>query len=359
MADLNDLNIKRTELNTAIATYTQAVQDYAAGSATLTDVNNAKTAAQVKGDELAKLIQQVKKDDPNVTSDDDLFSNPGRMNALVRDDIAGIMTTGQFLGGAMKLLVDTEGDAAGATNVILTFDAGSNIEVDWGDGSAKQTFTGAASHDYATPGQYEVKVTGTVNGFTAAGVGYRRQLKDVMQWGSVEFASIMRMFAYREGFTISASDKPTLLPGCSFFQLFINATDFNSNISHWDVSNVVDMRYAFANALAFNGDISSWNVANVTNMQYMFWLTTSFNQPLNTWDVSNVVYMDQMFRDTGAFNQPLNNWNTISVVRMDRMFQDSLSFNQDISMWNVANVTSATDFRLGSSLAPANSPNFT
>ena len=47
-------------------------------------------------------------------------------------------------------------------------------------------------------------------------------------------------------------------------------TDFNGNISKWDVSNVTDMRYMFANCISFNQDISRWDVSNVTNMRYMF-----------------------------------------------------------------------------------------
>lgn len=36
----------------------------------------------------------------------------------------------------------------------------------------------------------------------------------------------------------------------------------------------------------FNQDISSWNVSNVTNMFAMFSFLTSFNQNLSSWCVS-------------------------------------------------------------------------
>ena len=42
-------------------------------------------------------------------------------------------------------------------------------------------------------------------------------------------------------------------------------SQFNGDISNWDVSNVTNMSYMFYDS-QFNGDISKWNVSNVTNM---------------------------------------------------------------------------------------------
>ena len=38
----------------------------------------------------------------------------------------------------------------------------------------------------------------------------------------------------------------------------------------------------------FNGDISNWNVSNVTNMRSMFCGCPKFNQDISKWDVSIV-----------------------------------------------------------------------
>ena len=46
-------------------------------------------------------------------------------------------------------------------------------------------------------------------------------------------------------------------------------SEFNGDISDWNVEKVIDMGYMF-NRSKFNGDISNWNVENVTNMRYMF-----------------------------------------------------------------------------------------
>ena len=46
-------------------------------------------------------------------------------------------------------------------------------------------------------------------------------------------------------------------------------SDFNGDISKWDVSNVTNMEDMFFRS-EFNGDILNWDVSNVTNMASMF-----------------------------------------------------------------------------------------
>ena len=45
----------------------------------------------------------------------------------------------------------------------------------------------------------------------------------------------------------------------------------------------------------FNGDISNWDVSNVTNMNTMFAWCEDFNQDISNWDVSNVKNMNSIF----------------------------------------------------------------
>ena len=72
-------------------------------------------------------------------------------------------------------------------------------------------------------------------------------------------------------------------------------SDFNGNISDWDVSNVVNMNDMFFRCESFNQDISRWGVSNVTNMINMFYNCKSFNQDISKWNVSNVTNMGRMF----------------------------------------------------------------
>lgn len=51
--------------------------------------------------------------------------------------------------------------------------------------------------------------------------------------------------------------------------LFTNS-DFNENISEWNVSEVNNMESMFENAKKFNQNISNWYVKPSTNMSDMF-----------------------------------------------------------------------------------------
>ena len=116
--------------------------------------------------------------------------------------------------------------------------------------------------------------------------------------------------------------------------LFKNyATDFDGDISEWNVSNVRNMSYMFRGC-RFNGDISKWDVSKVSNMFSMF-AESFFNGDLSKWNVSNVVEMGYMFEYNTQFNQDISNWDVSNVTNFNCMFRDAHSFNQDISNWNI------------------------
>ena len=130
--------------------------------------------------------------------------------------------------------------------------------------------------------------------------------------------------------------------------LFANS-NFNSNISNWDVGNVTTMYAMFFTNPSFNQPIEDWDVSNVISMNEMFGSGdpsqySTFDQPLNNWDVSSVTNMRYMFGRAYTFNQPLNNWDVSSVTNMEQMFFDATSFNQDLSSWSVSNVTDYLNF---------------
>ena len=87
-------------------------------------------------------------------------------------------------------------------------------------------------------------------------------------------------------------------------------------IEDWDTSEVSDMSELFLNASEFNADISEWDVSNVTNMNKLFFRASSFNQPIGKWNVANVSTMKDMFLDAVSFNQPIAGWNVSNVTIM-------------------------------------------
>ena len=118
-------------------------------------------------------------------------------------------------------------------------------------------------------------------------------------------------------------------------------TSFSKNyydLSKLDTSQITNMFFIFAHS-NFNGDISNWDVSNVTSMDSMFWNSKIFNQDISQWDVSNVTSMLEMFYRAESFNQNISNWNTSNVKTMNSMFANAKGFNQPIGSWDVSNVT--------------------
>ena len=165
----------------------------------------------------------------------------------------------------------------------------------------------------------------------------------------VSEAILRQMVDNSEDVTKVCSSKVT-----SMRDMFIDS-QFNQDISSWDVSNVTNMSNMFYDS-QFNQDISSWDVSNVTDMGSMFY-DSQFNQDISSWDVSNVTDMGWMF-SYSLFNQDISSWDVSNVTNMFALFYYS-QFNQDISSWNVTNVTSCSGFSQGAVSWTLPKPNFT
>ena len=259
--------------------------------------------------------------------------------------------------------------AADLDITIPTFsEATYDYTVDWGDSNTNTNQTGNVTHTYATPGEYEVRISGAFPRIYFNFGGDRQKLLTVQQWGGISWTSMADAFYGCSNLTIPATDAPDLTRVTDMSQMFRHTGSFNGDISSWDVSNVtnmadmlsetavfnqdigewnvsnvIHMEFMFLGATAFNQDIHEWNVSKVTDMSGMFTSATSFNGNLSTWDVSNVVYMDGTFSEATSFNRNLSTWDVSNVVYMAGMFNTASSFNQDIGMWNVSNVTDMSE----------------
>ena len=122
-------------------------------------------------------------------------------------------------------------------------------------------------------------------------------------------------------------------------------------ISDWNVEHVTDMSklFSFTN---FNEDLSKWEISSVTNMEYMFENCSRFNQKIGSsmgWTFSKVTSMRGMFKNCISFNQKLSwintdsikksdRWiNTSKVIDMSEMFYGCKSFNQELK-FDITNV---------------------
>jgi surface protein len=155
--------------------------------------------------------------------------------------------------------------------------------------------------------------------------------------------------------------------------LFYGISNFNQDLSGWDVSNVTGMFQMFSENNNVVVDLSSWDVSNVVDMGHVFYssinstfnvgnwklskvesLSAAFEETNNmtiigikSWDTSNVINMSRIF-STSDFNQDISIWNTGNVTNMHGMFENATSFNQDISGWDVSSVTYSSIFSLNS-----------
>ena len=65
------------------------------------------------------------------------------------------------------------------------------------------------------------------------------------------------------------------------------------------------------NCYVFNSDLSKWDVSSVVEMSSMFNSCENFNSDLSKWDVSNVRYMTGMFNHCPKFCCDLSEWEPI------------------------------------------------
>ena len=122
--------------------------------------------------------------------------------------------------------------------------------------------------------------------------------------------------------------------------MFDWATAFNQPLTNWDTSNVVSMYRMFYKATSFNSDVSGWDLRKVTKLEAMFAWASSFNQPLTNWQTSDKLrWVNDMFGWASAFNQDVSCLNMENVANFARMFSSASSFNQPLNGWNTRNVT--------------------
>ena len=250
--------------------------------------------------------------------------------------------------GVVFLPFQMQFDTSGGKTITIPSTVGSSFTVDWGDTTVTTETGGTISHTYASgiaTSTVSIGAEGDSGAFTYfkfQNAGSKSDLIDIPQWGNIVWLTMDSVFygCNNSNFTtITATDTPNLSGVTSMGNMFRGATNFNSDISSWDVSNVTSMAGMFRSATSFNQDISSWDVSNVTSMGYMFNGASSFNQYLSNWDTSKVTTMSSMFYQASSFNGDISSWDVSNVLSMNNMFRSATSFNQDISSWNTSKVT--------------------
>ncbi len=266
-----------------------------------------------------------------------LDDKDGSINVVVTDDI-DINTLGTYT--VTYTAVDSANNKATATRkVTVTY----------------QTFSiniGSASHIH----------TNCLGSATKSG-------KDINENGILDDSEIILPLTnviYTEGTPVTRVDLNAMIDNinvkdvntCEIInmsRLFKDKTNFNDDISGWNVGSVTNMIEMFQNASAFDGDIGSWDVSAVFFMSGMFAGATNFTDGnIGAWEdkITNVVSMSRMFNNASAFNGNISAWgnNVANVKDMASMFSNASQFNGDISGWDVSSVEDMSAMFFGASL---------
>ncbi len=221
---------------------------------------------------------------------------------------------------------------------IPTFGGGYLYDIDWGDGIIEEDRTGNATHTFATPGTYTIRIAGPFPRIYFNNLGDKDKILSIEEWGSIRWASMGNAFYGCSNLVINATDAPDLSFTVDLGGMFWLGQSITGGVAHWDVSRATNMTDMFNGAINFNEDISGWNVSNVTHMDGMFNGASSFNQDLNTWNTTSIRFTRFMFNNATSFNGDISTWNVGTLVEMDAMFMGATSFNQDIGGWDTSSM---------------------
>lgn len=251
-----------------------------------------------------------------------------------------------------------ESSPAGSVSLGLAPGGTYDFTVDWGDGTTDEITSwnqAETTHAYSASGIYEIKIYGTIEGWSFYQRGYdsaagvykdRNKLREISSWGPFSFGANNQHFRGANNLVITATDLPDLSKTTSLFESFYYASSLQTvpRMGEWDTSTVTDMSGTFHNAGAFNTDIGGWDTSTVETMESMFRGARVFDQDIGAWDTDEVTDMSNMFRMATSFNRDIGGWDTGNVTTMQNMFAGSSgyayrgNFNQDIGGWDISSV---------------------
>ena len=193
---------------------------------------------------------------------------------------------------------DNAGTSANNQFTIPTTGSGYNYNISTSE-HALTGQTGDVTLTFATAGTYDIVISGDFPRIYFANSGNESKLVDIKSWGSQVWTSSQKAFKGCNNLIPTFTDAPDLSIVTSTESMFYGCTNFNQDISSWDVSNVQQMNTMFRLASNFNQDISSWDVGNVSNMYGVFISCTSFDQDISSWDVRNVTSLSNFMAFSG------------------------------------------------------------
>lgn len=186
---------------------------------------------------------------------------------------------------------DVSGSTAYHTFYVV---ATAGCKVYWGDGSYSTLSTGTntCTHTYSRAGQYLIQIRGAHTWFyhTTPGTG-SKVLEGIKLYSGVTTCNYMWTCCTNPNFILRKSFVVTSRV-TSIYGMLRLAGSFNSDISHWDMSNVHSFGYALDSAYHFNQSLAAWDISSMTSALYMLNNTSlssaNYDAILNSWAAQSV-----------------------------------------------------------------------
>ena len=176
--------------------------------------------------------------------------------------------------------------------------------------------------------------TGVFGGFAST----QMEFLNLSKWDVSSAVTMADMFHSSTHYTGRGLENWNVSSVEHFNQMFIDAKDFNGNISGWDVTSGIHFKKMFYQTQSFNHSLP-WNMSRAQNVNDMF-KDSSFDG-----DVSGmtVVTLQKMFRRATHFTgRGVETWNTTSVTNIDHAFESAHAFNGNVTGWSFPKLTSAS-----------------
>lgn len=235
----------------------------------------------------------------------------------------------------------------GETFTIPTRGGGYNYNVDC-DNDSTDDFTAQAGDvtcTYPAAGTHTVVIKDNTGGGTGFpwiyfnGAGDEAKVLTIEQWGTGQWSSMERAFRGASQLEVVATDVPDLSNVTTTFYMFLGASSLTGTTGNWnwDTSNIETMSSMFYGT-QFNGDVSNWNVSSGRLFNNMFRNVVSFNQDISGWNMSSAQNLDRMLAGATSFNQNLGGWDVRNVTTMFLMLQNAglsnTRYDQTLAGWS-------------------------
>lgn len=197
---------------------------------------------------------------------------------------------------AFVITVKTDNTGTSADNQIMLPIQGTNMVIDWGDGtqsvhtqteSPDNTLVDGNNvvHTYSEAGTYNVRISKEIERINFNNGGDKDKVLFIRNWGVAEWETFFAGFRGCTNLEGVVLDAP--INSVNFYNSIFRDTKYNSPVNDWDMSLAEQITEMFRNS--------------------------PFNQPMNNWDVRNVEIAVRFLRDASAFNQSLEDWEIESI----------------------------------------------